>query len=527
MVFFVLSLSKSYLCSQNYTFMKNSFISWAVFALVFCTSCMFSSCSQRLKPDENCVVLASFDVRDDCEWNKVALDVQTRHRADLFYFHSHPEECEEQLRMIFPRYVIVVDKPQNIDPDYIMKTNKLSRRIDEDVFADFLWGIITGYDAASAALMEENSVEPLVIHDCVSDIMELQSAKWFDNYAWVDDHTKGLAGEKHGFDSPVVTYQFDFEDELNIFSNFLRDVDPDLVVTATHANYDLLTVPFMPAGKCKLVSDSGYVWKEFDGKKIEKVPFSGKRNVYFPVGNCLIAGMNSNVHSMPPAWIHHAHSAAMVGYVVPTWYGRNGWGGLKYWLTFPGRYTLPEAIYLNQQDMLAQMNEWDESFASLDYPFQRTEQEQNEDSLLNDFGLAEKRIKEVTSLDSVTMHHIGFLHDRDVLAYYGDPLWDVRLQPLEEEQDYTVDLKEKDDEVVLTIATNDNFSLTRLKGDHFKEEHVLDLPFSYFFPRRLQNPRLADPARWNAVLDENFLLLYDPDFEPGKKYEIHIIVDSK
>ena len=55
--------------------------------------------------------------------------------------------------------------------------------------------------------MVHNNTEPLVIKDAVATIMELHSAKWFDRYAWIDDHTMGLWGEKKSKDDTVVTYQ--------------------------------------------------------------------------------------------------------------------------------------------------------------------------------------------------------------------------------------------------------------------------------------------------------------------------------
>ena len=65
-----------------------------------------------------------------------------------------------------------------------------------------------------------------------------------------------------------------------------------------------------------------------------------------------------------------------------------------------------------------------------------------------------------------------------------------------------------------------------MKGDHFKEEHVLDIPFSYFFPKRLKNPRLAEGQDWNAVMNKDFLLVYDPDFRPGMTYTIVLDIDK-
>ncbi len=55
--------------------------------------------------------------------------------------------------------------------------------------------------------------------------------------------------------------------------------------------------------------------------------------------------------------------------------------------------------------------------------------------------------------------------------------------------------------------------------------HVLDLPFSHFFPERLNNPRLAEDQKWDVALDENFILIYNHRFGPNNKYEIILNVD--
>jgi zinc protease len=61
-----------------------------------------------------------------------------------------------------------------------------------------------------------------------------------------------------------------------------------------------------------------------------------------------------------------------------------------------------------------------------------------------------------------------------------------------------------------------------MRGDKFKQEHVLDLPFSYIFPERLKSPKLVDESWGEAVVDENFILLYDVEFAPSSTYEIVI-----
>ena len=65
----------------------------------------------------------------------------------------------------------------------------------------------------------------------------------------------------------------------------------------------------------------------------------------------------------------------------------------------------------------------------------------------------------------------------------------------------------------------------RLRGSDFRSQHVGELPFSFFFPKRLRNPRLAEGQNWQAAVDENFLLVYKPGFEPNKKYTIVLTTD--
>jgi zinc protease len=120
---------------------------------------------------------------------------------------------------------------------------------------------------------------------------------------------------------------------------------------------------------------------------------------------------------------------------------------------------------------------------------------------------------------------IGFWHDRDVLVYYGDPKWDVRLQSVERECDYSIATTQNGNKYIITITTDENFSLERMRGDKFKQEHVLDLPFNYFFPERLCNPRLAEGQEWDAVVDENFILIYNAEFEPNATYTITLNVE--
>ena len=493
---------------------------WGLISILFGLAIYFVATNDN-RTNSDYLVIVSESVMQDVEWAEVANTLAEKHDAEIITFASAPREALEQIREAYPRYVAIVDKPENIGRDYVIDIHKVCREVDEDIYGDFLWGIITGYDAAAAMRMVDNSTEPLVIKDAVATIMELNSAKWFDNYAWVDDHTRGLWGYKNGRDSEIVTGMVEKEEVLGKFCELYESYNPDLVVTAAHATQQNLEMPYslghIKPRDGKLYAHNIFTNEEFDIKE------SGKRRVYTAVGNCLIGDMNNTKESMAAAWMNGSNVATMLGYVVTTWHGRAGWGALKYWVTSPDRYTLAEATYMNQQDLIYQHSIWTPELLQEDYNYC--------DGWMEELTCASERLSESLSrevdLDNpADWDMVGFWHDRDVLVYYGDPKWDVRLQSVEEEQDYTITTRTKDNQYIITITTADNFSLERMRGDKFKQEHVLDLPFNYFFPERLNNPLLAEGEEWDAVVDENFILIYNAAFEPNSTYTITLDIDN-
>lgn len=208
------------------------------------------------------VVIAGKGIEGDTAWYPVVKTLADKHQAKVLAYRESPEELLGQLRRIRPRYVAVVEKPENLGRDYVMNMHRLSREIDDDIYADFLWGIITGYNAQNAMKMVNNSTEPLVIHDAVATIMELHSAKWFDRYAWVDDHDKGLWGEKTSQGDSVTTFRIEPEQVLRKFYDIYEEVQPDLVVTAAHATERNLEMPFS-LGNIK--AKNGVLYADFPG----------------------------------------------------------------------------------------------------------------------------------------------------------------------------------------------------------------------------------------------------------------------
>lgn len=494
----------------------NKKIVWGFLLVLLSLGC----CHKSEQVDNDYLVIASESVMQDAEWVEVVNAIAAKHNSDIVTFITAPREALEHIREAYPRYVAIVDKPENIGRDYVIDIHVMCRDVDEDIYGDFLWGIITGYDANAAMRMVNNSTEPLLIKDAVATIMELNSAKWFDNYAWVDDHTRGLWGYKNGRDGEIVTDMVEKEEVLAKFCELYEAYDPDLIVTAAHATQKNLEMPYslghIKPRDGKLYAHNIFTDEEFD------INESGKRRVYTAVGNCLIGDMNNTRESMAAAWLNGSNVTTMIGYVVTTWHGRAGWGALKYWVTSPDRYTLAEAVYMNQQDLLYQHSAWTPELLNKEYNY--CEGWREELSFASE-ALSQALNREVDLDNPTDWDMVGFWHDRDVLVYYGDPKWNVKLQSVESECDYTISTTTTDNNYIITITTDEDFSLERMRGDKFKQEHVLDLPFNYFFPERLNNPRLADGETWDAVVDENFILVYNADFEPNSTYRITLEIN--
>lgn len=480
-----------------------------LFLLVALLACVIWGYAQG---KDGYVVAASEAVRGDAEWRKVVDALVKRHRAEVVYYRERVDELEGELRRLRPRYVAFVEQPVRLNREYVMEAHRLSRRIDDDIYADYLWGIVTGYSAADAMRMVERSCKPYVIHTALNTTSEMSDGAYFTDFAFMDDSRNGVGwwGERKAGMRETVRGQ---AGKWNILAKWVekyKELDPDLLITSSHATEHNLEMPFSVGN---LKADAGRLYADFMTR--EYLEGTTHPRVYYAAGNCLIGNIDNNPNSMAVGWLSGMNATSMVGYVVTTWYGRNGWGGLKYWVANAGRLTLAQAVYLNQQDMLHTEQTWQPEMLSVDYPFL--------DIPFGEDEVFSKRFKQATG-KMPTKDQKGFVHDRDVVVLYGDPAWDVKMRaPVP--SGYRVDFKVKGKTCVVTIKTDANFNGEVMRGSKLKQEHVADIPFAYYFPKRVSNPRLAEGQDWNIAVAEDFLLVYNCNFEKNKTYTIILDVD--
>ncbi len=449
---------------------------------------------------------ASQAVANDAGWQKVVDALARKHKADVLIYEERPDELLGKLQSLTPRYVAIVEKPERLDREFVMDSHRLSRTIDDDIYADYLWGIITGYTADDAMQTVERSAKPYVIRTALNTTGELSDGHLFDHIAYIaDGGTPGGWGEKTPDDAEIKRYTDRKWDMLSKWVEKYKAIDPDILITSSHATEKNLEMPFSLGN---LKAKGGKLYADF--MTPEFLDGTDHPRVYFAAGNCLIGNIDRNKESMAIGWISGMDATSMVGYVVPTWYGRNGWGGLKYWASNAGRLTLAEALYLNQQDMLHTEQQWYPQMPAVNYPFEEFE--------LGQRAEFNKRFAKATG-QKPTKDQEGYVYDRDVVVLYGDPAWDVKLQR-SEPAGYSVDFKKKGKTCEITVKTDNNFRESVVNGKGIKEEHVNDIPFACFFPERLHGASLADGQPWKAAVAEDFLLLYDHGFEKNQTYKI-------
>ena len=68
-----------------------------------------------------------------------------------------------------------------------MEGHRMSRRVDEDIYADYLWGIITGFSAEDAMRLVDRSREPFLIRTALNTTCEMSDGKYFTRFAFMND----------------------------------------------------------------------------------------------------------------------------------------------------------------------------------------------------------------------------------------------------------------------------------------------------------------------------------------------------
>ncbi|HUT10915.1 MAG TPA: hypothetical protein VMY42_10485 [Thermoguttaceae bacterium] len=435
-------------------------------------------------------MVVSKETSDDPQWNAVVEALVRKYAAEVLVYEGDVANSMEPLKKAFPRYACFVASPEEATREFVVAVHRLTRKLDDDPYTDVVWGILTGYSPQDAMRIVAAD-KPLVIRKAAAGTginLDL-----FDEGVWYSEGQQGVYHEKKPGGKPEKKQGPD--DSTKALVDVFNDYRPDLFLTSGHATdrdwqigYSYRNGQFRCKDGVLLGIDTagrGYLIRSPNPK------------VYLPVGNCLMGRIRDR-QSMALAWMGSGGVNQMIGYVVSTWYGKGGWGTRDYLFSEPGRYTLSEAFYFNNQTIVHQ----------LETRFPKTARaEFDRWNIETDPRLIGKLTASLgyRSFDNDVKDNVGLLWDRDTVAFYGDPAWEARLTPRELPFDQRLSIEAG----VYTFQID-----VREDGTPGRQPAML-------LPHRVKEVEIVEGREFAPLITDNFIMLMEPGkFEKGKTYRV-------
>jgi hypothetical protein len=400
-------------------------------------------------------------------WKKVCETLLAKHTdAKLLTYSGSVTNALPDLQKADPRAVAFVASPTNCGRRFVSEIHTIMRAIDPDVYTDAPWGILTGLTPEETCTRAAYAT-PLVVTNTLSNtaipLENLVAGEWYDELKQSLHVYKQKGGE-------IIRDTQAEKDPAGPLAQQINKNTVDLIVGSGHATERDWQIGYRYAAGSFRCDNNQLHALTYPEKK--KIPIrSTNPKIYLPCGNCLMGHVNGT-QAMALAWMRDANVLQMAGYTVPTWFGYAGWGILDYLVEMPGRYTFAEAFWANQ---LALDN------LQLNQPSQ------------------------------------GLQHDRTVVAFYGDPLWEARMASISTGYEQTLTKTKEGYTLTITpLRGETSFKLLSYNGSQRGKR-----PIIAFLPERLKNPRVIEGAELNPVITSRFILLPLPT-EMKKKFTVRI-----
>ena len=368
------------------------------------------------------------------EWHDVVETLRVKHpeaRTDVLVAAPGVADSLPGIQERRPRYLAFVMSPEEVDFKTTLALRRLVREIDDDPYDDAIWGIVTGPDAASAKRVA-GSTMPREITSILSttgvgdDLVDGPVVRFSDGYP------EGEWSEKPAGGEPVKSRRDG--DISDVFAKAWREIDPDLVVTSSHASQRNLEMPFSRGNiipkdgafhtcpDLKLIdySTGRFVGAETDEAKLVRLADPGREKVWLAAGNCLIADNlpAGGSSSMAMTALGFGKVNEFVGYIATTWFGEVGWDTWKYFGSYG--YSLSESYFAANEYLLYKLGR-DLEGAEKFKPAIATAAEY--DGILQLLKCAPVKLRRRVDPQELC----GMIWDRDATVFYGDPMHRVTI----------------------------------------------------------------------------------------------------
>ncbi len=428
------------------------------------------------------------------------------------------ESAAEALRSTRAHYAAIVLHPTEVGRVTVNNLHRATRKVDDDPWGDCLWGIVTGYSAEDALRIAADR-NPLTI----KRVLGTTNVGWhpFEYSYCITDWTNAPVLEQDGYREPTTTtYGKNTPEGQNglqsLFAERLSNSRPQLVVTSSHATQFNLEMPFSrglifpannrfyqltPTGKADfyrplsaaLRGRTEHMADLAAQKQCPVIEPDGQPRVWLAAGNCLFGDARHTNQSMAITALSAYTCNQVVGYTVPSWYGAGGWGTLGSFVDMADHTTLAQAWYLNNQFILLNTRNIDEKLLgvrfdgeNLDYSFHRAVLESGA-AITND-----------NAKDA-----FGLVHDRDVVAFYGDPAWSATIDTSHSSRPFAITWQNP---TTITITAN--------------RDHKGRLGIWFPTPATGRNATACDAP--DAIFTNDFILIPELEMKKGETRTINI-----
>ncbi|MGB0775928.1 MAG: hypothetical protein ACPGUY_08780, partial [Akkermansiaceae bacterium] len=392
------------------------------------------------------------------------------------------------LRTTHPEFTCFVTPGTETGPQFVAEVHRLTRRYDDDVYTDTRWGILTGYNA-EAALNLAKFNQPITVRKTSSGT-EL-AMDMVEQAVWYDELVKNKTVRKNTPDGKAVESKCP-TDTTQLLADTLTEWKSDLFITSGHGYKEGWQIGFRYKNGFFKSNDGKLFGKDTTGKTFPIT--SDHPRIYLPIGNCLI-GCIENKNAFALAMMKSAGVKGMIGYTVPTWFGYAGWGMLDYFVEQPGRYSLNEAFIANQHALVHRL---DSSFL---------------DSMKHNpapgktVRITPKPVPGRYAVCSDSRDFPGLLHDRDVLAYYGDPALQAKMATRECAYDQKLTIEGDTYTLTVTGKRGDkSFSPINTNGSQRGGR-----PIIAFLPKRIGKATITQGKEFSPTIADDFILIPNPN----------------
>ena len=434
-------------------------------------------------PAKSYAVVVSRKTHADKAWRQVVEALRAKHDARVLTYASSPDETRVALSVMMPRYICFVAAPGEAGRKFVVAVHRMTRQLDADPYTDAIWGILTGYDAADALRIAQRA-RPLTVKRALSGTSGLDLGVFEQGVKFNEGKAGAMVVKTPDGSQQARTCPPDSTETLVAL---LNEGKSDFFFTSGHATERDWQIGYSFKGGALICRNGQLLGRDVKGK-LHKID-SPNPKVYIAAGNCLIGHIPAR-DCMATAWMHTGGVCQFVGYTVLTWFGRGGWGTRDVFFRAPGRFSLAEAFYLNNQHIVHHLQTNYPARARVNFP---TYDLQTHRGLLGSLARTHGLIRRgAGGRAELVKDAMGMLWDRDTVALYGDPAWQARLAPAEHAWSQTLAVKGR----CYTLALRANRDGAWPAG-----------PVSAFLPHRVRNVTLRQGAPLKPVITDNFILV--------------------